>query len=404
MRLFQPIPSITTMTNWVGSRTSVMFTDGHETADKTIAAAASSVHSRVFAIGLGTADQLNPGALSDIANGTGGYLLLTGNPGVDDQLLLQKYFAQVLAGATNATIVVDPDGFVPVGGRVVVPFQLTAADIRADVLVLGEMARVLRVELIAPDGTTLTAGRGATEVGNNAYQVLRVVPADVLAPGAGMGQWQAVLSVDGSDLDRWIAELRERLAKTNRKRAGRLFEQTVAVIKSHGVPFTLTVQARSALRLDVVVSQGSRVPGTPARLRATLTDSGVPLGSAGVNAVVTAPDGVPSVVPLVNGEPGVFAAELSTSASGVYRVLVRATGTDLRGTAFTREELRTFAVWARGDEPPPLMIDPHPAPERHLDLCTLLLCLVKDDGVRRALERNEISPDRIAECIKSACR
>ena len=75
------------------------------------------MNSRVFAIGLGTADQLNPGALSDIANGTGGYLLLTGNPGVDDQLLLQKYFAQVLAGATNAAIVVDPAGFVPSAAR-----------------------------------------------------------------------------------------------------------------------------------------------------------------------------------------------------------------------------------------------------------------------------------------------
>ena len=119
------------------STATIVFTDGNETAEHTIAQAAASVNSRVFAIGLGTADQLNPGALSDIANGTGGYLLLTGNPGVDDQLLLQKYFAQVLAGATNAAIVVDPAGFVPVGGKAVVPFDLTDADIRADVLLLG---------------------------------------------------------------------------------------------------------------------------------------------------------------------------------------------------------------------------------------------------------------------------
>ena len=107
------------------STATIVFTDGNETADKTIAMAAASINSRVFAIGLGTPDQLNPGALSDIANGTGGYLLLTGNPGIDDQLLLQKYFAQVLAGATNAVIVVDPDGFVPAGGKAVIPFDLT---------------------------------------------------------------------------------------------------------------------------------------------------------------------------------------------------------------------------------------------------------------------------------------
>jgi hypothetical protein len=37
-------------------------------------------------------------------------------------------------------------------------------------------------------------------------------------------------------------------------------------------------------------------------------------------------------------------------------------------------------------------------------MCALLLCLIKDDGVRRLLESNKINPDRVAECIKSACR
>ncbi|GAA3685253.1 hypothetical protein GCM10022267_85040 [Lentzea roselyniae] len=368
----------------------VVFTDGHETADKTIAAAASSVHSRVFAIGLGTADQLNPGALSDIANGTGGYLLLTGNPGADDQLLLQKYFAQVLAGATNAAIVVDPDGFVPVGGKVVVPFLLTAADIRADVLVLGEAARALRVELIAPDGSTASP----VEVVDEAYRVLRV---------AGQaGEWQAVMSVDDRQLDNWITELRKRLA--DRKRGGQLFERIVMGIKANGVPFTLSVQARSALRLGVALSQGSRLPGAPAKLTATLTDSGIPLSSAAVSAVVTGPSGGQAVMPLSGQEPGVFAVSIPTAESGVYRVLVRASGADLRGTGFTREELRTFAVWARGDEAPPLVIDPRPRPGHDLDGCAFLLCLLENDGVRRLLERNKIDPDRVAACVKSACR
>ncbi|WP_112263137.1 VWA domain-containing protein [Lentzea terrae] len=368
----------------------IVFTDGHETADKTIAAAASSVHSRVFAIGLGTADQLNPGALSDIANGTGGYLLLTGNPGADDQLLLQKYFAQVLAGATNSAVVVDPDGFVPLGGKVIVPFLLTAADIRADVLVLGEAARALDVELIAPDGRTISP----TEVVADTYRALRV---------AGQaGEWQAVLSVDGRQLDRWITQLRKRLA--DRKRGGQLFERIVTGIKTHGVPFTLSVQARSALRLGVALAQGSRLPGSPAQLTATLTDSGIPLSSARISAVVTTPAGSQAVMSLSAQEPGVFGASIPTAEPGVYRVLVRAAGADLRGTSFTREELRTCAVWARGDEAPPLVIDPRPRPDRHLDGCALLLCLLENDGVRRLLERNKIDPDRVAACVKSACR
>lgn len=61
---------------------------------------------------------------------------------------------------------------------------------------------------------------------------------------------------------------------------------------------------------------------------------------------------------LSEAEPGVYSGKPDTSVSGVYRVLVRASGADLRGTRFTREELRTLAVWARGDDAPPVVIDP----------------------------------------------
>lgn len=354
----------------------------------------------MFAIGLGTADQLNPGALSDIANGTGGYLLLTGNPGVDHQLLLQKYFAQVLAGATNAAIVVDPTGVVPVGGKVIVPFQLTDADIRTDVLLLGEMARVLRVEIIAPDGTSLTAGGGADETLGEAFRVLRVVPADVLpAPAGAAGQWQAVLSVDDRDLKNWLARLRKQLSQT--EGGDQAFKRILAAVDT----YTLSVQARSALRMTAALSQQSRLPGHPGRLEVTLTDSGVPLaGRAAVHAGVTSPTGITSTVTLAEAEPGLYRGEIPTSVSGVYRILVSATGADLRGTRFTREELRTLAVWARGDDRPPVVTHPGTGTGTSgIDVCGLLLCLLRDDGIRDLLKRHEVDPDVITRCVKRAC-
>ncbi|MGI8693971.1 MAG: tyrosinase family protein, partial [Geodermatophilaceae bacterium] len=385
------------------SAATIVFTDGNETADKTIAQAAASVHSRVFAIGLGTADQLNPGALSDIANGTGGYLLLTGNPGIDDQLLLQKYFAQVLAGATNAAIIVDPDGFVPQGGQAVVPFALTAADIRADILILGEFASVLRAEIIAQDGTTLTAGNGAAEATGAAFRVLRVVPADVLPPGAAPGQWRVVLSVDDGELDQWIRRLRKELSDADPDTAGQILDRVLTGIKLHGVPYTVTVQARSALRLAVALSQQSRLPGTSGRLRATLTDSGIPLGgSAAARATVTAPGGSTRTLALASSEPGVYETDVPTTVPGVYRMLVTARGVDHRGAFFTREELRTLAVWARGDDPPPLTVDPAPG-DRTFDLCELLSCLLGDDSIRRLLAKHDLDADHITECVKAGC-
>lgn len=397
---------LTAVAGQYDSTATIVFTDGHETADKTIAAASSSVHSRVFGIGLGTPEQLNPIALSDLADGTGGYVMLTGNPGVDDQLLLQKYFAQVLAGATNADVVVDPDGFVPVGGRAVERFHLTEADIRTDVLLLGEMVGVLDVEIVAPDGTSITAGAGAEEVAGDAYRALRVVPADILMPPTAQGRWTVVLTVDRGRVKKWLTDLRRRLDQLeNRELAAQILRLTTLAIDTHGIPYTLSVQARSALHLDVTTSQSSRLPGSSGLVRATLTDSGVPLRhSASVRAHVTPPTGAPYELVMPASGPGVFETRVATTTSGVYRVLVRAYGTDLRGDRFTREELRTLAVWARGDDEPPLVIDPGAGgTTTHLDTCGLLLCLLADEGVRGLLERHGLDAARLARCVTRAC-
>jgi len=115
------------------------------------------------------------------------------------------------------------------------------------------------------------------------------------------------------------------------------------------------------------------------------------------------PDGIELTLGLAEAEPGVYTAEVPTSIAGVYRVLVRAYGADLRGTKFTREELRTLAVWARGDEPPPIVIDPARPSGHQLDLCLLLQCLLKDEGVQAMLKRNEVDPDVVRRCVKRAC-
>lgn len=229
------------------------------------------------------------------------------------------------------------------------------------------------------------------------------MPSAVVNPGAA-GEWQAVLSVDDSALKDALARLRERLSQT--EQGGAVFERLVGSIRAHGVPFTLTVQARSALRMAVSLAQKSRLPGTPGRLRAMLTDSGVPLaGSATVWAQVTRPNGSLHMVALSSTGGGAYEATIPTSASGVYRVLVQAQGGDLRGVPFTREELRTLAVWARGKDAPPTQFPPTPTPgaSQGLDVCGLLACLLGDDGVRNLLKRNEVDPDRVLRCVKRAC-
>jgi hypothetical protein len=367
----------------------VVFTDGHETAAKYIADVVDLVTSRVFAIGLGTADQLNPGALDDLVDGSGGYLLLTGNPGPDDQILLKKYFAQILAGVTNAAIVVDPDGFVPLDGEAVVPYDLTAADSRSDVIVLGPAADIIAVTLEAPSGDTITGTSGAEHVLTREYQTLRLALPSPAFSGPSAGTWRAHLKVNKRRLRTRLRELEKRKD-----------ERALIRLRAHGVPFTLTVQARSSLRLAVAVAQPSRRPGSTATLTATLTESGILLGSsARVFADVTAPDGTPSTVPLAELEPGVHHGTLATPSSGVYRVLVRADGASLRGERFTRQELRTLPVWRRGDEP----VAP-PDGREGLDLCGLVTCLLDDEGLLKLARQRGIDVERLRKCVERHCR
>ena len=96
----------------------IVLTDGIETADKRIADVADTViNEKVFAIGLGTAEQIRPQALDALTAGTGGYLLMTGNLSSDETFLLSKYYLQILAGVNNDDLVLDPEGSLHFAGR-----------------------------------------------------------------------------------------------------------------------------------------------------------------------------------------------------------------------------------------------------------------------------------------------
>jgi len=371
------------------AKATVVFTDGHETESKYISEVTDLIDSTVFAVGLGTAEQLDPVALDALADSTGGYLLLTGNAGSDDLLLLQKYFAQIIAGVGNNEIVVDPDGFVPVGQSAEAPFDLTEGDTRCDIVVLSSMADALQAELVAPDGTRFDTSNGVVLTRTPFDLVLRLALPAPPAASTG-GRWVVRLSVDRRRLRELLADLKRRddAAGFNR-------------LERHGVGFTVTVQARSNVRMSVATSRASRRPGGTANVSAMLTDFGIPLASsARVTARVDAPDGSVSTFTLAEYEPGRYAAQVPTEAAGVHRVLVTARGQTLRGEPFTREQLRTLAVWNGGDDRPPTSHDPGTG---RPGLCELLKCLLSGRSVAEAAKRAGIDLDEIRACLDKTC-
>ena len=121
----------------LNQRAMVVFTDGFETDAKYITDVAGLIDDRVFAIGLGTADQIQPTALTALTNGSGGYLLLTGTVGPEDLFLLSKYLPADPGRGDEHGHRPGPGRHHQASQKHRIAFHLNEADIAASVILLG---------------------------------------------------------------------------------------------------------------------------------------------------------------------------------------------------------------------------------------------------------------------------
>jgi len=380
----------------------IVFTDGHETADKYISAVGPLINERVFAIGLGTAAQIQPAALTALTGGTGGYLLLTGNLGPDDLFRLSKYYLQILAGVTNYDIVLDPEGALQPGGVARIPFHLNEADISVDAILLGQAdLPVIRFLLETPSGDLIDPGAAGTipgashtfANGTSFYRMTLPVP---IGAGASSGQWTAVLQIEERYYKKYLSMLDNQPD---------LYQQVLA----HGVRYSLSVQSYSGLRLQGQLLQSSNEPGATLTLRAVLTEYGLPVpGSrAALRAEFERPDGTGGLLILTEESPGagIYSASMAAPLPGVYHFRLLAAGTTLRGRPFTREHLLTGAVWQGGDNPPPTG-QPDPGGGRD-ELCRLIACLLDGQVITPEFEKRlrewGLNVDALRRCWKEYC-
>ncbi len=371
----------------------IVFTDGLENRPASIASVMGAIDARTFAIGLGSETQVSTAALKALTNGTGGYLLLTGllSASTDDYFRLTKYFLQILAGVTNTSVVLDPNGFVAPGDKLRLPFVLTEADIDTTVILLHDLPAV-RMLLETPDGSvidpSIVSGFGGTFAGGESLSYYRFgLPAPVGA-GAHGGLWHAILELDPDLFKKSLSRLDNDPVRLRRARA-------------HGVRYSLNVHAFSNIRLDARLEQDSLEPGATLSLRAILTEYGIPVDRrARVLAHLERPDGSKIALALAEVEPGVFEAATRANLAGLYRIRVIASGYSLRGLPFTREQLLTGAVFRGGDHP----ITPGDLDGSHERLCHLIECLLSEKGVMQFLKERGIDPKAILKCVETYCR
>lgn len=377
----------------------LLLTDGIENAPKTIAEVVGLglIDNRVYAVGLGDELQVNTSALASVSGSTGGYLLLSGllSSSLDDQFRLRKFFLQILAGVTNTNIVRDPTGYINLGTRIRIPFQLSEADINCRVILLTDFP-VVKLAVETPDGQIVNPGNAATygvsfDTTTNINTARYNLPLAFHAQKIQAGTWYAVLEVDPRLYKKFVAGSAD----------GTHNQPGSSSLLSKGAKYCLSVHSFSNLRMTATLSQDAYVPGSRFTLRATLTEYNLPVEKrATVSADVEYPDHTHAVVPCTEILPGVFETTLPANTAGIYRFTVMAAGGTYRGVPFTREQLLTGAVFHEIKQPP---VD-----NTKEDLCRLLTCVLDEKTLSREFEERlkkiGVSLAGIRHCFKAWCQ
>tara|TARA_R110002050_G_scaffold124179_5_gene243217 strand:- start:17754 stop:20453 length:2700 start_codon:yes stop_codon:yes gene_type:complete len=326
----------------------IVFTDGLENEPVDIADVTGAIDNQTFAIGLGNESQVNTSALTALANSTEGYLLLTGllSANIDDYFRLTKYFLQILAGVTNNNIILDPNGYIAPGTTISIPFYVNEADIDGTVILLTDYP-VVDIILETPGGDLINSGNAAGlgisyGEGSKSKNYKFTMPVAFPANNHG-GKWIAHLKVDKDDFKKYVSILRD--TKNNDPNAIQSFV-------THGARYSLVVNTYSNLKMEAAIYQDSLEPGSEMVLRATLNEYGQPVENrAVINVEVKRPDNTQFILQLDEIEAGVFEKSFPAQISGTYFCRFVARGATLRGTAFTREQTFTGAVFRGGDNP-----------------------------------------------------
>lgn len=372
-------------------KATVLLTDGQENHGphdrRSIDEVSGTITERTFAIGLGVPGEIDPARLMQVCANNEGYMLITGALNQDALFRLATYYQQIIAGVTNHDIVLDPEGWVQPGAVVRIPFWIAETDILARAVLLTAQPWGLQFALETPGGDIVSQATASSMVDwrtGPGLQMYRVsMPLPIGNTDAHAGQWHVLLALGRGD--------------------GLQTHVLVAASQSlQAARYNVMVQAYSNLTMAASLAQSSNEPGATIHLRASLREYDQPLTTpADVRAELTHPDGAVSVSAFAAVGDAAYEVNVPANQPGVYQVRIMADGRTSRGRVFTRERLRTAAIWSGGDRPPRPPRDPvNPRNQ----LCELLECLIEQRGFGRQLERLDIDRGELLKCLSVICR
>ena len=395
-----------TRLNPVGGYTSksvIVFTDGKETEAKYISEVTDQINDRMFAIGLGKAENIEPAALNEAVNSSEGYMLLANDLGADSIFKLAKYFLQIQADVNNEEIVVDPDGTLYPGQVHKIPFLINEADNTIDVIVMVPNPSVVEFYLETPNGSIIKPSDSTIipgvqySYGSNVVFYRLNLPLPIGVPERA-GTWNAILTM-------------------SKKYKGHKHTHALAYTENAStssgnfgkVPYSLLVHSSSNLNMKTTVSQSDYEPGATIKLSVHLSQYGIPLDTkCSVTTGITLPNKQVKTLQLANLGEGNFETQIVADSSGIYQFLTKANGLSFRGKDFSREQIRNASVWRGGNRPSPGGNGTGSSDTSKEEICKLISCLLNDKNISEKLKermlKQGINLDGMLECLKKYCK
>ncbi|SDJ46880.1 von Willebrand factor type A domain-containing protein [Paraburkholderia steynii] len=371
----------------------LVLTDGEENTAPFLSAVGSSITANTFAIGLGQPENISTAALTTLTQGHSGYLLITGQLTPDQSARLNKYFLQILAGITNAQIVLDPHGLLTPGATHRIPFQMAETDYGLDVFLLTQSPWLIEFALEAPNGdlispasVTVLTNLHYVQTAGLAYFRLSLPAEPAKASGTRAGLWHVLLKIAGRKLD---------VSSHNAVYAS-------GSSNAQGLPYDVVIHTYSNLVFEARATQSSFDPGATISVVATLSEYDVPIDDrAHCWAEVTRPDGSMFTVTMSETDPGRFSGQFIGDVAGLYAMRVRATGSTFTGNLFQREQTLTAAVYLGATRPP------ETGGTQQFDWCAFLRCMINGQLIDRAaverLRQSGVNLDVLAKCLEAHC-
>ena len=378
----------------------VVLTDGNENRERWIADVSDQINENTYAVGVGAAANTSAAALETISGNHGGYLLITGAAlGGDNEFLLKKYFLQILAGVSNAEVVLDPVGIISARQVQRIPFVICDQDNLADAILMAQDRKYLQFlletpfgQLIDPNIARAAGGQFVATDRVSYYRIPLPLPVDPGRPSQA-GTWNVVLSYGRG---------------VGVPGAATHLEPSAAAVAAQR--YSVIVHTWSDVALTATAVQSGFTPGATVTLNAVLSTAGIPFtADTYVRADITRPGGSMTTLNL-QPQGDEFVATFVASTPGDYQIRVRASGWTGRGQPFTRERALSAGVWRGGDTPPRggpgdigTIFD-----DNRRRWCAFLRCVLAtlggNDVLLKRLRELGIDPREFLKCVELLCR